>query len=169
MRQPAGLSHWGYIRSDPRKKVLANLNYANGWGAGQTMRSSNYTLTLRWQPLNAMNVSLSAGKSTYWRKQDQFVRNVTSEGQTRTIVGEVNQDTWRYTLRLNDNITPDLTLQYYGQPFSRKTDQPRCSPIVNQTMGEQRGWWSWGSVCVFFATGMQEDHRQQQRDQPIMA
>ncbi len=117
MRQPASLNHWGYIQTDPRKKVLANLNYSNNWGVEQTMRSSNYTLTLRWQPLNAMNVSLSAGKSTYWRKQDQFVRNVTSEGQTRTIVGEVNQETWRYTLRLNYNITPDLTLQYYGQPF----------------------------------------------------
>lgn len=37
--------------------------------------------------------------------------------QTRTIVSEVSQKTLRYTLRVNYNISPDLTIQYYGQPF----------------------------------------------------
>jgi hypothetical protein len=35
----------------------------------------------------------------------------------RTIVSEVKQKTLRFVARLNYNITPDLTLQYYGQPF----------------------------------------------------
>ena len=35
----------------------------------------------------------------------------------RTIVGEVEQKTLRFTGRLSYNITPDLTLQYYGQPY----------------------------------------------------
>jgi hypothetical protein len=30
---------------------------------------------------------------------------------------EVKQKTLRFTMRLNYNITPDLTIQYYGQPF----------------------------------------------------
>ena len=32
-------------------------------------------------------------------------------------MSEVRQQSIRYTLRLNYHITPDLTLQYYGQPF----------------------------------------------------
>jgi len=32
-------------------------------------------------------------------------------------VGRVRQKTLRFTARINYNITPDLTLQYYGQPF----------------------------------------------------
>ena len=32
-------------------------------------------------------------------------------------MGEVKQHTWRFTGRISYNITPDLTLQYYGQPF----------------------------------------------------
>ena len=32
-------------------------------------------------------------------------------------MSEVSQKTLRFTARINYNITPDLTLQYYGQPF----------------------------------------------------
>jgi len=32
-------------------------------------------------------------------------------------VGEVKQKTLRFTARLSYNLTPDLTIQYYGQPF----------------------------------------------------
>ena len=39
------------------------------------------------------------------------------QNEKRTIVGQVSQETLRLTLRLNLNITPDLTIQYYGQPF----------------------------------------------------
>ena len=117
LRRPSSINHWFYVRSDSRKKVLANLNVFNGWGAGQSFRSSDYSLSLRVQPLNALNISLSAGYSYNWRTQDQFVSNVTYNGQLRTIVSEVSQQTMRYTLRLNYNITPDLTLQYYGQPY----------------------------------------------------
>ena len=117
LRRPASVNNWIYIQSDSRKKVLANLNISNGWGVGQTLRNHDYNLSLRLQPLDALNISLSAGYSDNWRKQDQFVDNVSYIGQTRTIVSEVSQKTMRYTLRLNYNITPDLTLQYYGQPF----------------------------------------------------
>ena len=43
--------------------------------------------------------------------------NVNVNNSVRTIVGEVKQKTIRFTGRLSYNITPDLTLQYYGQPF----------------------------------------------------
>jgi hypothetical protein len=35
----------------------------------------------------------------------------------RTIVSEVKQKTLRFTGRASFNITPDLTIQYYGQPY----------------------------------------------------
>ena len=117
LRRPSGISQWAYVRSDSRKKVVANLNVSNTWGFEQTARNNNYNFTLRLQPLDALNVSLSAGYSDNWRKQDQFVETVQYGDQTRTIVGEVSQKTLRYTLRVNYNITPDLTIQYYGQPF----------------------------------------------------
>jgi hypothetical protein len=117
MRRPAGISHNYYLTSDYRKKVYANLSIFNFWGFGNTMKDNNIGLSVHVQPLDALNVSVSADYSYYFRKQDQFVSNISYNNAIRTIVSEVKQNTLRFTARINYNITPDLTLQYYGQPF----------------------------------------------------
>ncbi|MBD0260974.1 MAG: hydrolase, partial [Cytophagales bacterium] len=69
------------------------------------------------QPFNALRVTLSSNYSYNWRRQDQYVRTIEAPQGTRTIVGQVSQNTLRFTGRLTFNLTPDLTVQYYGQPF----------------------------------------------------
>jgi hypothetical protein len=81
------------------------------------MRTNDVGFSLSMQPLDAMRIILSTNYSYNWRQQDQFVSNVTYGSITRSIVGEVKQNTLRFTARLSYNITPDLTVQYYGQPF----------------------------------------------------
>lgn len=117
MLRPTGIGHNNYVISDTRKKVYVNLQVSNFWGFEHTMRSNNISATVVFQPLNALNISIGSNYSSYWRRQDQFVRNISYNNSTRSIVSEVNQKTLRFTARINYNITPDLTLQYYGQPY----------------------------------------------------
>jgi hypothetical protein len=117
LRRPAGMGQFLYVTSDFRKKFYANLNMNFFWGFDNTITGGNYSLSLVYQPTNALNINLSASYSDYWRRQDQFVSNVDYNNMVRTIVSEVNQETLRFVGRLNYNITPDLTLQYYGQPY----------------------------------------------------
>jgi Domain of unknown function (DUF5916)/Carbohydrate family 9 binding domain-like len=117
VRRLPGINHNFYVTSDYRKKVYANLNVANFWGFHDLMRINDFGLGLYFQPLDALRISLSANYTYNWRKQDQFVANVPYNNITRTIVGEVKQETLRFTGRLSYNVTPDLTVQYYGQPF----------------------------------------------------
>ncbi|GAB2592935.1 hypothetical protein GCM10027190_46600 [Spirosoma areae] len=131
LRLPSGINHWGYIQSDTRKKVLGYLEFSNAWGFERTVRNSDYTFTLRLQPLDALNISLSAGYSHNWRRQDQFVGSAAYNSVTRTVVSEVSQKTMRYTLRLNYNITPDLTLQYYGQPFITRPTYKNFAYVID--------------------------------------
>ena len=49
----------------------------------------------------------------------------------RYIAGTVDQKTLSITLRLNYNITPNLTLQYYGQPFISKGQYQDFKFITN--------------------------------------
>ena len=82
------------------------------------------------QPSNAINFSLSPGYNILGRK----VQNVDSrafQGQTRYIAGEVDQRTLSVTVRLNYSITPDITLQYYGQPFISKAQYKNFKYITN--------------------------------------
>lgn len=106
-----------YLTSDTRKKVYLNFSTSHFFGFDRLMRVKDYGLSLNFQPLDALRIILSANYSYNWRKQDQFVSNVNFNNGIRTIVGEVEQRTLRFTGRLNYNITPDLTIQYYGQPF----------------------------------------------------
>ncbi|KAA5544882.1 DUF5916 domain-containing protein [Adhaeribacter rhizoryzae] len=117
IRRPAGLGHNVYVVSDTRKKVFAQLFIYNFWGAEKSVRNFEYGYMVVAQPLNALRISLEGSHSYYWRRQDQFVSSITQANNTKTIVGEVKQKTLRFTGRLSYNITPDLTLQYYGQPF----------------------------------------------------
>jgi Domain of unknown function (DUF5916) len=117
LRQPAGVNNWAYIQSDSRKKITVGAEIFNYWAFGKTVRRTSYDVSIRVQPLDAMTVSLGMGINHNWRKQDQFVSNATYGTIKRVIVSEVDQQTLRYTLRLNYNVTPDLTIQYYGQPF----------------------------------------------------
>ncbi|HEV7782306.1 MAG TPA: DUF5916 domain-containing protein [Chitinophagaceae bacterium] len=117
MRRPIGIGPNFYVSSDSRKKIYGQVNLGGFAGFENTVKSRDFSLSLIFQPLDALNISLSGSYSYYWRRQDQFVENISYNNQTRSIVGEVTQKTLRFTARINYNITPDLTLQYYGQPY----------------------------------------------------
>lgn len=117
LRKPPGMGTWAYISTDSRKKVAFNVNVNYAWGFGNTVRYEDYSFGINAQPLDALTCSLSPGYSHSWRRQDQFVTQVNYQGQRRTIVGEVDQQTFSLTARVNYNLTPNLTIQYYAQPF----------------------------------------------------
>ncbi|MDF2187965.1 DUF5916 domain-containing protein [Paraflavitalea sp. CAU 1676] len=120
MRQPGSLNHNIYLNTDSRKKVFLAFSMFNSWGFDNTVRNHDYGAGINYQPINALRISFDAGYSEYWRRQDQYVSTADYNGTTRTIVGEVKQNTLRFTGRLSYNITPDLTLQYYGQPYTTR-------------------------------------------------
>ena len=91
--------------------------FDNAWGFDNTVQSNNVNLGVTIQPSNNFNINIGTGYNYYWRKQDQYVSQVNVNNTTRYVVSEVSQNTLNFTLRLNYNVTPELTIQYYGQPF----------------------------------------------------
>lgn len=47
----------------------------------------------------------------------QYVDAYQKDSENRYLLGRINQKTFSSTLRLTYCLTPDLTIQYYGQPF----------------------------------------------------
>ena len=117
LRRPDGIGANYYLNSDSRKKLSVSLSMFKFWGFHNTMDVKNAGLSLYYVPINALSISLSANYEDYWRSQDQFVSNTSYNGVPRTIVAQVDQNTLRFTGRMSYNITPELTIQYYGQPF----------------------------------------------------
>jgi hypothetical protein len=117
LRHPAGIGYNMYTTTDSRKKVYASLSFSDGWGFEHTMKQNEVDLSLYFQPMDALAITLSGTYASYWRRQDQFVDNVSDGNTIRSIIGQVSQKTVRFTGRVDYNITPDLTVQYYGQPY----------------------------------------------------
>lgn len=55
----------------------------------------------------------------YTRNTDNFiyVTQITADAEFQYILARIKQQTYNVTLRLNYNITPDISIQYYGSPF----------------------------------------------------
>lgn len=117
MRKFPGSSTTFWFGSNSSKKVSFSYEQTIAGAFKGRVRFRDYSLFLQAQPVDAMSISLGASYGKFYREQDQFVDNIDFDGTTRSIVGQIDQQTIRFTARLNYNITPDLTVQYYGQPF----------------------------------------------------
>ncbi|MEP7238073.1 MAG: DUF5916 domain-containing protein, partial [Ferruginibacter sp.] len=131
LRKPAGLGWNINLSSDYRKKFSVGVNAFKFWAEDNVISFNNAGISLNYVPINALSISLSANYDNSWRSQDQFVSNVTYNNNTRTIVAHLQQKTIRFTGRLSYNITPDLTIQYYGQPYLTRPTYQQYAYVVD--------------------------------------
>ncbi|MFZ1454204.1 MAG: DUF5916 domain-containing protein, partial [Ferruginibacter sp.] len=131
LRKPGGLGWSGNINSDYRKKLSVGINFFKFWAEDNAISFNNAGISLTYVPINSLTISLAANYDNNRRNQDQFVQNVTYNNTTRTIVAGVKQKTIRFTGRLSYNLTPDLTIQYYGQPYLTRPTYQQFAYVVN--------------------------------------
>ncbi|MEL6718519.1 MAG: DUF5916 domain-containing protein [Bacteroidota bacterium] len=115
-RLNAGWFWWGYAETNYQKAVAFSLNWSKGDGEQDAIDHRQIGVGIRIQPIDAMSINIRPS-FTHVRRVDQYVTTTSFQGEDRFIMGEIEQRTLSMTTRLNYNITPDLTLQFYGQPF----------------------------------------------------
>ncbi len=105
-----------YVGTDSRKKFNTTVGYVYGQATEKNYSFTRYELRLNYQPLNALSLSMT---TKYESRPDktQYVDQVEFAGGKRYVTGEIDQETISTTLRVNYTINPNLTIQYYGQPF----------------------------------------------------
>ncbi len=116
LRVSPNLNFFNGIETDSRKKVQLSL-FHNGTKAFDNSYSNyNAEFGLSYQPFNALRISASP---SYGINNDklQFVDNIEMNGETIYLNGTVEQKTLSMSLRLNYTINPNLSIQYWGQPF----------------------------------------------------
>ncbi len=116
LRISSEFSHWNSIRTDDRKKVRFNIFHSRNYGTDGSYRSNHLELGLRYRPINALSISVSPSYSVNKDKL-QYIDNIGFNGNTRYLNGTIAQQTLSFSLRINYNINPNFTVQYWGQPF----------------------------------------------------
>ncbi|MEM0993811.1 MAG: DUF5916 domain-containing protein [Bacteroidota bacterium] len=139
LRLNAGWFWWSYVSTNNQKKVAFSTQWTLGKGNQNSVDYRELGFGIRLQPINALNLRLSPTYTSF-RRIDQYVSTVDYNNSQRYIMGELNQRTLSMTIRLNYNITPDLTIQYYGQPFISRgrykdfkyVDEAKAIPIAQR-------------------------------------
>jgi hypothetical protein len=105
--------------------------------AGQSYRRDNgENLQQYWEggvtivPSKALSVSLEPSFSLA-RQELQYVGTFDSAGETRYIFGKIDRKELGITVRLNYSLTPDLSVQFYGQPFIASGKYSRFKRITD--------------------------------------
>ena len=113
---PGGVNHWYWIGTDQRKKFRVQLNQWNYWGNDKYHRNQGVFVGFTYQPTNSMSVQFNPSVSST-KDETQYVQTSTFGSDSRYIIGKISQKTYRLSFRLNYNINPNLSIQYWGQPF----------------------------------------------------
>lgn len=116
LRRPRGFAPYVFLFSDSRRPISFSINTLLARSEAKAVNVENYTVQIRVQPSNALNFSLAPSLNNF-RRLFQYVSEESMIGEPRYIGAAIDQNTLSMTARLNYSITPNLTLQYYGQPF----------------------------------------------------
>ncbi|SFR33378.1 Carbohydrate family 9 binding domain-like [Robiginitalea myxolifaciens] len=116
LRLSPAISFWSGINTDSRKKIRFTLRH-NGYRAfDDSFRNYRVSGGFFYQPTNALSLSAFPSWSIN-RDQLQWISNISVGDDTRYLNGFIEQQTLSMSIRLNYTINPNLTLQYWGQPF----------------------------------------------------
>ncbi len=133
LRRPRGAAYWFGFGSDGRKRVQVNVNYNNGGSYDGVVRSTSYSLWTRYQPSNALNLSL-APRLSRTRRDEQYFTQEEFGDDIAYLNGRIDQTTLSVTLRATYNLTPNFTIQYYGQPFIAKGTYTNFNRVSDDPM-----------------------------------
>ena len=116
LRQSPQISFWNGINTDRRKKIRFNVFHNGQKSFDDSYRRYYIEGGVTYQPTNALSVS--AFPSLEFNKDRlQYIDNIGLGGDVRYLNGSIDQQTLAMSLRLNYTINPNLTVQYWGQPF----------------------------------------------------
>ncbi len=102
--------------TDNRKKLVLEI-FTNINKGFENYYSNIYTgLDLSYKPTNYLRLSLSPAYSASYSEL-QYVTRTSNDGNDRYIFASIDRKTINTSLRVNLNLSPDLTIQYWGQPF----------------------------------------------------
>lgn len=110
-------NQWASLSSDDRKSYQYGFNVSNSWADDGGSRRNNVGAFFSLRPINSMRININPSY-TFNLNDGQYIETVENvSGLNRYIFSRLNQKTLAVTFRLDYSITPDLSIQYYGQPF----------------------------------------------------
>jgi hypothetical protein len=118
------------LNSDTRKKFSFGFTgFAPVTFEGHSS-AKGANIELSYRPMNNLTISLLPNIMMS-KSNLQYIEENTFNGEARYIFGSIDQKVLGMSLRFNLNITPDFTIQYWGQPFVASGEYDRIKMITD--------------------------------------
>lgn len=113
---PDGWNYWFNFYSDSRQALRFNAGTSGGWRHNNAYWRRNVWAGVTYRPSSALSISVSPSFGNT-RSKMQYVDTLDYGDDSRYILGSIERKTLAVTIRLNYSISPELSIQFYGQPF----------------------------------------------------
>lgn len=123
------------IRTDYSKRVSAELEFDADFSEHNYYRSYGISPGISVRPADKLRLSVYADYSVN-RNDMQYVTTKESSAGKNYILATIDQETLGLTFRCDYNITPELSIQYYGSPFATVGSYSDFKTVTNPTAGD---------------------------------
>ncbi len=130
MIMPHSVETFGSLGTDPSKKVTASLMYSYQSIGNKSADIYQISPGITYRPVTNLKLGLS---TNYINNHDrlQYISTVDLVTGNRYILGTIDQKTLGLTLRVDLNLTPEFSIQYYGSPFISRGSYSQLKHITN--------------------------------------
>ena len=130
--------------TDQRKKFSTTLGIVYSRAAENQFTFHRYVWRMNYQPTDRLSANLELQLQSNPNKT-QYVTESAFGSDARYIMAEIENQSLTPTLRINYSINPNLTLQYYGQPFIFKAQYSNFNYVTDATadkLPDRVAWYS---------------------------
>jgi hypothetical protein len=116
MKLPGSINARIGISTDYRMKLVFDVNANISRGNKQDSRDLSSAIGITYKPTNWLVLTVSPGFSRSFSEL-QYVSQLEYNGKDKYIFASIDRKTINTSFRINLNLSPNLTFQYWGQPF----------------------------------------------------
>lgn len=130
MKMPHTFTFLGILSTNPSKKLIGNMQYSFMHTGFNSASSYQVSPGVTYRPINNLKLGVTAN---YMNNHDnlQYVTTVTTVPGNRYILGTIDQKTLGLTFRVDLNLTPEFSIQYYGSPFMSLGSYSKLKYVTN--------------------------------------
>lgn len=132
-RMPDTSFMYFFLNSDRSNLFSFTLGYSNTRSAEDVVGRDRFVIRTNYQPTDAFSMSFNIEYENSFDRTQYVTETpaVLVNNDTRYILGRIQNQTLTTTLRLNYSFTPDISLQFYGQPFISKGRYTDLNYVLN--------------------------------------
>ena len=136
IKLPGSKNVWFAFGSNDQKKLTGELEMMVLEGNIKNTKSlTNYNVSLGYRPSKSLKITISPSFTSN-NDELQYVTQQDYSNNKDYIFARIHQKTVSASLRINYNITPDLSIQYWGQPFLSSGKYTEFKRITDSRAGE---------------------------------